>query len=157
MGAEHRAIEVVDRIIRLAREEEQYITPMKAQKLTFFCHAWSLGLGNGPIFRDAVESWQHGPVIRDVYHCLKVYGGNIITAPLMPDDHQPGFSPEDESIMHAVWCQYGRLSAIQLSNMTHVEGSPWSQTYQRDRRSQIIHNHIIRDYYARLVEQNRSS
>ena len=71
MGAQHTALAVADKLIRLAREAEIPITPMQVQKLAYFSHAWSLGLGYGPLFQDAVESWQYGPVIRSVYHALK--------------------------------------------------------------------------------------
>ena len=67
MGVQHTALAVADTLVRLARENEIPITPMQVQKLTYFSHAWNLGLGYGPLFQDAVESWQYGPVIRSVY------------------------------------------------------------------------------------------
>ena len=88
MGARHTALAVTDKLIRLSLESETPITPMQAQKLTYFCHAWMLGLGYGPLFRDAVESWQYGPVIRAVYHALKRYGADSITAPILPESEE---------------------------------------------------------------------
>ena len=70
MGAQHTDLSVADQSIRLSREDETPITPMQVQKLAYFCHAWSLGLGYGPLFRDAGESWQQGPVNRSMYHAL---------------------------------------------------------------------------------------
>ena len=154
MGAQHNALAVADRIIRLSLEDETPITPMQAQKLTYFCHAWMLGLGHGPLFQDAVESWQYGPVIRALYHALKSHGGDRIAQPL---SEQPAvFTEREERIIKVIWRQYGQLDGVRLSRMTHATGSPWEQTYQRDKRSQIIHNHDIRDYYAALIEQRRA-
>lgn len=123
---------------------------MQVQKLTYFCHGWMLGLGYGPLFQDAVESWQYGPVIRAVYHQLKNYGRDAVSKPILesPDD----FNQVEERVIRAVWQGYGSQDGVRLSQMTHAEGSPWEQTYQRDRRSQIIHNHVIRDYYANLAK-----
>ena len=113
-----------------------------------------LGLGHGPLFQDAVESWQYGPVIRAVYHALKHYQDNPITSPPLPD--QDEFVPMEEAVINAVWKQYGQIDGIRLSKMTHAPGSPWDQTYQRDKRSTIIHNHTIRDYYAAIVQERAS-
>ena len=154
MAAHYTALAVADRIIRLSLEDETPITPMQVQKLTYFCHAWNLGLGHGPFFQDAVESWQYGPVIRALYHALKSYGSGRITQPLL--EKPVTFTELEERIVKVIWRQYGQLDGIRLSRMTHAAGSPWEQTYQKDKRSQIIHNHVIRDYYADLVEQRRA-
>ena len=151
MGAQHNAMAVADKIIRLSIEDETPLTPMQVQKLTYFCHAWMLGFGYGPLFQDAVESWQYGPVIRALYHSLKQYGGGRITEPVL--NSAAKFSEQEEKIIRIIWQQYGQLDGARLSRMTHAEGSPWEQTYQRNSRSQIIHNHTIRDYYASLIKQ----
>jgi uncharacterized phage-associated protein len=151
MGAQHRALAVADKLVRLARESEIPITPMQVQKLTYFAHAWNLGLGYGPVFQDAVESWQYGPVIRSVYHALKSYGSEPVTEPLLVEEE--ALSPEEDAVIKAIFQQYGELDGVKLSQMTHAEGSPWRQTYQEDRRSAIIHNYVIKDYYADLINK----
>ncbi len=155
MGTHHSALAVADRIIHLSLSDETPITPMQVQKLAYFCHAWKLGLGHGPLFQDAVESWQYGPVIRSLYHALKQYGGDMVTQQIL--DKPAVFTELEERIIKVIWRQYGQLDGIRLSRMTHAAGSPWEQAYQRDKRSQIIHNHVIRDYYAALIEQRRAA
>ena len=155
MGARHTALAVADKLVRLSMQDEIPITPMQTQKLTYFCHAWMLGLGHGPLFQDAVESWKHGPVIRALYHELKQYGADRITRPIW--DEPASFTNPEEQVIKVVWQRYGQLDGLRLSRMTHVEGSPWEQTYRRDKRRQIIHNHVIRDYYAGLINQRRGS
>ena len=154
MGAQHNAMDVADKIIRLSLKDETPVTPMHVQKLTYFCHSWMLGLGCGPLFHDAVESWQYGPVIRAVYHSLKRYGSNRITEPFL--EHPTEFSEQEERIINVIWQQYGHLDAIKLSRMTHATGSPWERTYKKEKRSQIIHNHVIREYYEDLIVQRRN-
>ena len=85
---------------------------MQAQKLAYFCHTWSLGLGFGPLFRDAVESCQQGPVIRSVSHAVKRYGGDAITEPL--SESAAVFSPAGDKIMAAVWNRYGVIDGLAL-------------------------------------------
>ena len=151
MGVQHTALAVADTLVRLARENEIPITPMQVQKLTYFSHAWTLGLGYGPLFQDAVESWQYGPVIRSVYHALKSYGDAPVTEPILVDEES--FTPLESRVINVIYKQYGELDGLKLSQMTHAEGSPWQQTYLKDKRSAIIHNHVIRDYYAELIDK----
>ena len=151
LSAQHTALAVADKLIRLAREAETPITPMQVQKLAYFSHAWNLGLGYGPLFQDAVESWQYGPVIRSVYHALKPYGDVPVAEPILVDEE--AFTPLESTVINAIYKQYGELDGLKLSQMTHAEGSPWQETYLRDKRSTIIHNHVIRDYYAGLIKQ----
>ena len=115
MGAKHNAMAVADKIIRLSLEDEIPVTPMQVQKLTYFCHAWMLGLGHGPLFQDAVESWQYGPVIRALYHSLKGYGGDRVTQPFL--QNPADFSETEERVIRVVWTQYGHLSGVQLSRL----------------------------------------
>ena len=151
MSAQHTAVAVADKIIRLSIKDENPVTPLQVQKLTYFCHAWMLGLGFGPLFRDPVESWQYGPVVREVYHALKHHGKSYVRKPLLRSSEE--FSPCEESVIQTVWEKYGSLGGLQLSSLTHAKGSPWQQTYQRDRRSQIIHTNNIRNYHANLIEE----
>ena len=151
MAAQHTALAVADQLIRLSQQDEIPVTPMQVQKLTYFCHAWSLGLGYGPLFHDAVEAWQYGPVVRSVYHALKRYGNRPVTTVLTP--MAANFTEKEAKIIQAVWRRYNEISGARLSRMTHAPGSPWAQVRQLDKRSQIIHTHIIRDYYAKLAQQ----
>ncbi len=150
MGASHTALSVADAIIRLSLRDETPVTPMQVQKLTYFCHGWMLGLGYGPLFQDAVESWQYGPVIRALYHQLKGYGSAPVSEPIMECPAE--FDQVEDRIIQAVWQGYSGIDGVRLSQMTHATGSPWEQTCQRDKRSQIIHNHIIREYYENLAK-----
>ena len=151
MGAQHTAIAVADKLIRKSIEDEVPITTMQVQKLTYFCHAWMLGTGNGPLFQDAVESWKYGPVIRNVYHSLKHNGRKYIRKPLLEEADE--FSEMENGIINAVWKLYGSINGIRLSKMTHAKGTPWHQTYSQGTKTQIIHNHIIGRYYANITAQ----
>ena len=126
---------------------------MQAQKLTYFCHAWMLGLGHGPLFQDAVEAWQYGPVIRSVYHALKHHGRDPIIEhlPTKPEE----FTSIEATTIDAVWKLYGEIDGIELSKLCHVEGSPWYQVYGRGLYTQIIPNFLIQSYYADLVNKYR--
>lgn len=155
MGAKHTALDVADKLIRLAQQDEIPVTPMQVQKLAYFCHAWTLGLEKGPLFQDAVESWQYGPVIRSVYHALKHYGSAPVRDPLRAEPVK--FSSEEIGIINGVWRKYREIDGLQLSRLTHAEGTPWHQTFSRGKHSQIIPNHLIRDYYSAIIADYRAN
>jgi uncharacterized phage-associated protein len=113
-----------------------------------------LGCGKGPLFHDAVESWQYGPVIRALYHALKHYRDRAVRNTLGEEPAE--LNSSERSIIEGVWKQYGEVDGIQLSSLTHADGTPWHQTYSRGKHSQIIPNFLIRNYYAEIVARFRA-
>ena len=103
------------------------------------------------VFQDAVEAWMYGPVIRAVYHALKNYGAKKILKPIL--EREERFDERAESLIRIVWERYGQIDGLTLSRMTHAPGLPWDQTQQRAAHTQIIHEHVIRDYYADIVKE----
>ena len=71
--------------------------------------------------------------------------------PILVDEE--AFTTLESKVINVIYKQYGELDGLKLSQMTHAEGSPWQQIYLRDKHSAIIHNHVIRDYYAGLIKQ----
>lgn len=128
---------VANEVIRLARELEiKDLTPMKLQKLIYYCHSWCLAVIGEPLLSDEVQAWTYGPVIPDIYHEYKNCGNQPVTTPAkelaMIDGEltltEPAFPSDDlESInlVRDVLVSYGQLSPVQLSNLTHQAGEPW--------------------------------
>lgn len=105
------------------------VSPMKLQKLIFYAQSWSLKLNNVELFTDPIERWDYGPVVRDVYHEFKGFGYQPIT--LLATDalgYTPVVRPDDEyslDLIDRILDVYGQFSAIELSNMSHAQGSAW--------------------------------
>ena len=154
MGAQHSALDIADYIVRLSIRDEIPVTHMQIQKLTYFCHAWMLGWGKGPLFYDAVESWQYGPVIRALYHSLKHYKNKPVINTLRAEPAE--LDSRERSVIDAVWQSYGEVDGIRLSKLTHAEGTPWHQTYSKGKQSQIIPNFLITNYYSEIISRFRA-
>ena len=43
------------------------LTAVKLQKLVYYCQAWSLVWDEKPLFRDRIEAWASGPVVKGLY------------------------------------------------------------------------------------------
>ena len=41
---------------------------MKLQKLLYYCQAWALVWDDKPLFKEKIEAWISGPVVRTLYN-----------------------------------------------------------------------------------------
>ena len=71
----HDARSVANSLIEKSIEAGSCLTPLEIIKLVYFCHGWMLGLYRRPLIKQNVQAWRYGPVVADVYHCLKQHGG----------------------------------------------------------------------------------
>jgi len=153
----HDARDVANVMIEKGITAGDPLTPLQVIKLTYLCQAWMLAMFSRPIFRQAVEAWEYGPVVADVYHSLKGNGRFPVVYPI------PGFSEkfdEDEKhILNEVYRVYGNWTGGQLSRLTHQPGSPWYQTKQEDPLSRHleIDNDRIRQYYAAILSESEKA
>ena len=148
INVSYPVLEVANELISLASEKgARDLTPMKLQKLVYYAHGWSLGVLDEPLIDEQVEAWRFGPVVPTLYDYAKHYGNGPIDGPLVCFDVQetpsphgvqrhlvsvvPKLSENDAEnvrpLLDWVWSNYGHLSGIQLSNLTHEPGTPWHQ------------------------------
>jgi len=145
-------IDVANYILEISREgaddgEYELISHMKLQKLVYFCQGYSLALLGKPLFPEAIEAWQHGPVCPKLYHILKGYGPSPITASIDPDKIM--LEEQDRQLVRMVYGVYGQYSASRLRKMTHEEG-PWKSTWAET----PIPQSDIAEYFESLIEAN---
>lgn len=146
--------------------ESLHCDQMKLYKLTYYANAWYLGNGCGELFQEDVKAWPHGPVVPDLYGQFKKFGRNRITelGKRLEPRADGGFGfvvPRHDgsldSFFESVWNVYKDKSGIQLSNMTHMDGEPWTivaESYGYDLSSKpTIPSEIIEAVFARRVEQ----
>lgn len=102
-------------------------------------------------------AWKFGPVIESVYHQFKHYGNSPIKE-LATDDFDDRPSQIDEkdtetkSLLDKIWEVYGELDAVMLSNITHEEKSPWSNSYKPGKRYITIDNKEIGAYFKKKIK-----
>ncbi|HLK12366.1 MAG TPA: type II toxin-antitoxin system antitoxin SocA domain-containing protein [Candidatus Binatia bacterium] len=146
----------------LKRDE---LSPMKLQKLVYFAHGWKLGLRGTPLINEEIEAWDYGPVVPDLYHEFKQFGSAPITAfatrwklddgkprlvqPLVPPD-----AVDTQALLRRIWKVYGHKTGGQLSAITHLPDSPWSQIRREcNTRGAVIPNERIAAYFKRLAQR----
>ena len=131
---------------------------LKIIKLVYIAHGWYLGLNENRLIRENVEAWKHGPVIRSVYDAFKEYSKRPILEPATT-----GISTEMKPIeeladndgiiqfLEEIWDAYRDATGLQLSKLTHKEGTPWYKTWvegkNQDSFGVVIEEVDIKNYY----------
>lgn len=150
------------------------VSPMKLLKLLYYSHGWHLALTNEPLLNEYIEAWQYGPVVTSVYHDFKQFGNNPIkkyrmlsakpkliggglkiVKPELDGDDQA--SKNARAVIDRVIELYGDYTAIQLSNMTHTPGSPWSVTWEsmgeQKRMGKDIDDDLIKEHFRKQIKR----
>jgi uncharacterized phage-associated protein len=129
---------IANEFIKRAKQDGRNdLSPMKLQKLIYFAHGWYLANVHKALLLERVQAWKFGPVISSVYHDFKRYGNETITDYVstleynnLRFSHLTPFINETDAdakeVIDLVWAIYGKYSSVQLSNMTHEPGTPWS-------------------------------
>ena len=162
-----------------AKDEGTYLTPMKAIKLVYIAHGYSLALLDHPLIDDHVEAWQFGAVIPSLYHELKIYGSGKIKYPILVDgidkldlillnetelnkkyegfEISYRFTGDELELMDAVWVVYKSKDGLQLSKLIHLPNTPWdivwNQRGGRYERGAVIPNGLIKQHYEEITGQ----
>jgi uncharacterized phage-associated protein len=132
------------------------VTPMQLIKLTYIAQGQMLGRHGRPLFSDAVEAWQYGPVVPSVYHAVKEYRSQ----PVIEVNCGLGtydFTATEMEVMDLVADKYGDYDGIVLSSSTHQPGTPWEQTWSRIGKNTVISNDIIKHFYRNILSQKSHS
>jgi uncharacterized phage-associated protein len=153
-----------------AKQSGKKLDPMQLQKLVYFAHGWHLVVGGGALIDEMVEAWRYGPVIPSLYHEFKSFGKNPITKKashftIVNEDKwdyvvvEPSIDNVEDTaktrkLLDIIWDSYGKLSGIQLSNLTHKPGSPWHVTWEQaqGRKNVDIPDDLIRNYFRSLLD-----
>ncbi|MFN0131232.1 MAG: Panacea domain-containing protein [Phycisphaerales bacterium] len=164
---------VANHFLELGERDGVPLSSMKLQKILYYAHGWHLALTGEPLLDDSIEAWQYGPVIPSIYHEFKQFGSRPITsrythgvwndgdvafvAPRLNECE--GNTERAIAICDRVWQQFKDFTALQLSTMTHREGTPWFTVRNKPenvgRKGVDIHDSDISGYFK--AQMNRKS
>ncbi|MCA9923916.1 MAG: SocA family protein [Anaerolineales bacterium] len=140
-----RTQEAVDYLLWLSCNADDSISNLKLQKLLYYAQGYCLAKLDKPLFDAPIESWQHGPVVKEVYHTYKTYGNGSIPCPKF--FRLKKYRVQEREIMDEVYSIYGQFSAWTLRDMTHEEPL-WRET----RDGEVIGTARLREYFMTKVK-----
>lgn len=138
-----RSIDIANLFI-VRHGEDLQLTNLSLNKLVYFAQVEALRRRPGkPLFDDVIEAWDFGPVEPAVYHAFKKHGNARITTP----SSDVCFDGEDSefviSVVDSVANDYGSLTAFDLVDLSHRDGSPWKTKYTGARNVPITVDDIM--------------
>jgi uncharacterized phage-associated protein len=131
---------------------------MKLQKLVYMAHGWNLAINKEPLVRARIEAWDGGPVIRLIWDHLRDFGYNTTEALLgrgRDEPYKADLSNDEEAVIKHVWKKYGRYDGLELSEMTHKSGTPWSNSYFGRGRNAALSQSDIQQHFIELALAGR--
>ncbi len=120
-------LDLAEHILFMQTEDEPHISPLKLQKLLYFLQGEWLAKNGTPLFNEPIEAWQHGPVIKSVYHAYKNHGSMPIPR---PHTISPTMPEEINRFVELIYHKYAKFEAYALADMSHK--GPWRDTKQNE-------------------------
>ncbi len=152
---------IANQFLDLASDSGSAIDPLQMQKLLYLAQGWTLGLSGDALFREAIEAWEYGPVVPEIYHGLKMFGAAPVRGRLRAFDpvrgqvvvaHEPLGELESE-IVAGVWEKYGSWSGPQMISLTHQRNSPWWNARNAGEHNARISDAEMADWFAEEAEK----
>jgi uncharacterized phage-associated protein len=145
-------VSVLD-VARYILKHQGRMSSWKLQKLCYYCQAWSLVWDERPLFKERIQAWANGPVVRELYdaHAGRfevsvehIAGGNI-----------RHLDADARETIDSVLKFYGPKDGRWLSELTHKE-FPWKSARKGlavgERSSTVIDHATMAEYYGGLVK-----
>lgn len=102
---------------------DDLITNLKLQKLVYYAQGFSLAMNNEPLFGDAIEAWEHGPVCHVLYQKYKIFINKPIDSDLTYQDVIKPFNEKQLNVLKFVYKYFGFLSASMLRKISHQDAA----------------------------------
>jgi uncharacterized phage-associated protein len=147
-------------VLDVASSEGQRVSNLRINKIIYFLHAGFLREFGKPLISAKIEAWDHGPVLREVYHQFKKFGRSEIVGRAHRVNVETGeyevasaeVSAEEMDYLVERCKQLLRVPAGVLVERSHAEGGPWH--IARFGSGQVnpgvqITDHLIIEYFKR--------
>ena len=144
---------VADFFVWFCHETGGFLSNLELQKYLYYAQGWYLALYDGPLFREPLQAWVHGPAHPATYGRFKHNGWQ----PIADAIDEPRIPKNVREHLVEVYSAYSKFSGWDLERMTHAE-DPWREArgdLPEDESSQaVISKKSMRRYFrGRLKAQ----
>lgn len=124
-------------LLDYADEKREEVTLLLLLKMIFYAHGWHLSHQKEPLVSQPFEAWDHGPVVRAVWESFRGNGRKPLTGRAKRLDVisnsysevRDPIDPKQADFLRQIFDAYSHVDAFDLSNATHVPGSPWDEVW----------------------------
>lgn len=135
-------------------EKSEYgMSTMKLQKLCYYAQGWHLAFTDQPMFPETFEAWRAGPVS---YALFDKHRGMYSVHRIEQGDPS-NLSNNHRVVAEGVYSNYGALTGVQLSELSHAPGGPWDMARQEAGAQEgawgnhPIDQQVMRDYFYKTL------
>ena len=144
-------------VVKYILNKKNNITAMKLQKLVYYCQAWSIVWDSKPLYKENIEAWVNGPVVRELYKKHKGMYEIKKDSSIANLGDTSKLNENQKETIDAVIKYYGDRSSQWLSDLTHKE-DPWRKAREGlldgERGNRIISLASLEEYYSSLSEDS---
>jgi uncharacterized phage-associated protein len=126
----------------------------KFQKLIYAIYGFILAVKGIPIIGENPKTWPYGPVFPKIYKQFEEI--SKINADIEIENWERILTKEIKECIEKVLLAYGGESAINLTNWSHMKGSPWYVVIEIKGKpdNSVIPDDLIADYFKTHVIAN---
>ena len=148
------ARQIANWFVTRANKDGRTFTIMQLLKLVYISHGWHLEMRKTPLIANKIEAWKYGPVIPDVYNAFRAQG---VQPQKTVNVESPAVGSRDEHLLEQIYQLYGKMAAMQLSDLTHEPGGPWDISTKQWGYFAPIPNDLIQQHYELKRSQGQAS
>ena len=147
------ALEVAKYLLNIANKEGDLISNLKLQKLLYYAQAWYLVNHDMPLFKEPIEAWALGPVVKEVYSQFKKFKASPINYQSTNQEAQV-FTRKQIRYLDEFYDVFSKFTAHELVNMTHND-SPWKETFEKNENE--IPLEAMKKYYTKALKERKNA
>jgi len=149
----YSAFDIANYFLTKSAKDNSPVTNLKLQKLVYMANGLYQAVTKTPLISEKVEASPYGPVINGLYYRYRDNGNKTIV-PTRENFIQDSMFDEDAlTALKYIWSFAKNISAIRLSNWSHLEGSPWKRAIDEDIR--FIPDTYIQEYFEQFVNKEQ--
>ena len=138
------ALNVALYFIHEHHQKQSPVDALKLQKLLYYSQGLYLALFSKPLFKDAIENWEHGPVVPSIWQKSKK--SDLLNS----SNRKPVFKEDTQVFLDKVMAEFASYDGWTLRELTHSE-SPWLETKQNESISTESLRLFFEDYVAKTT------
>ena len=146
----YSVIDVANKVVNACDADRgDIISNLKLQKMLYYLQGFFIAVFDRKLFKEPIEAWQYGPVVRDAYFHFKNFGSGAIT--LKEDETIIELPSRESKLFNDVMEVYGQFSAVKLMQMTHEE-LPWKKTFNENPEGEITCD-LLKEYFKTQITE----
>ena len=146
----YNSILVAKYLLALANQKKRNLNVTKVQKLLFIAYGYFLSKLDVKLLDETPKAWPFGPVFPKTQKKVDYTVVYDVNAPEFDELRQDSIITD---ILNTIIDSYSKFTASQLSDWSHMEGSPWDRSTKKPgfQWNKEINEEYIKEYFCDIT------